>query len=48
MVGRTEGTITSWYAIIDEGAELWEVYSNGYEVLRELCLKTINYRQLNR
>ena len=34
MVGRTEGTITSWYAIIDEGAELWEVYSNGHEVLR--------------
>ena len=34
MVERTEGIITSWYAIIDEGAELWEVYSNGHEVLR--------------
>ena len=33
MVERTEGIITSWYAIIDEGAELWEVYSNGHEVL---------------
>ena len=34
MVERTEGTITSWYAIIDEGAELWEVYSNEHEVLK--------------
>ena len=34
MVERTEGIITSRYAIIDEGAELWEVYSNGQEVLR--------------
>ena len=47
MVGRTEGIITSWYAIIDEGAELWEVYSNEHEVLR-LCLKTIDFRQLNK
>lgn len=34
MVERAEGTITSWYAIIDEGAELWEVYSNGHKVLK--------------
>ena len=34
MVERTEGTITSWYAIIDEDAELREVYRNGYEVLK--------------
>ncbi len=34
MVERTEGIITSWYAIINGGAELWEVYSNGQEVLR--------------